>query len=44
MNNIIVNITPENKGFLALKVESICAGFNLLRRLDENGQSGQKPL
>jgi hypothetical protein len=41
-NNIIVNITPENKGFLALKVESISAGFNLLRTLDENWLSGQK--
>ncbi|EMK7763801.1 TPA: GNAT family N-acetyltransferase [Yersinia enterocolitica] len=41
MNNIIANITPENKGFLELKVESMSAGFNMLRRLDENWLNGQ---
>lgn len=36
MNIIITNITPASKGFLALKSESISAGFNMLRRLEEN--------
>jgi len=41
VNNIIVNITPENKGFFALKAESMAAGFNMLRRLEENWLTGQ---
>lgn len=39
MNIIIANITPDNKGFMALKAESMAAGFNMLRRLKENWQN-----
>ncbi len=41
MNIIIANITPDNKGFLELKAESMAAGFNMLRRLEENWLNGQ---
>lgn len=41
MNVIIANMTPDNKGFLELKVESMAAGFNMLRRLEENWLNGQ---
>ncbi|MFK3663593.1 GNAT family N-acetyltransferase [Scandinavium sp. NPDC088450] len=41
MNNIIASITPENKGFLELKEESMSAGFNMLRRLEENWLNGK---
>ena len=41
MNIIITNITPDNPGFGELKAESMAAGFNMLRRLEENWLSGQ---
>lgn len=41
MNTVIEKITPDNKGFSFLKAESMAAGFNMLRRLDENWLNGQ---
>ena len=41
MNFIIAKITPDDKGFKALKEESMAAGFNMLRRLEENWLNGQ---
>lgn len=41
MNILIAKITPDNNGFLALKEESMAAGFNMLRRLEENWLNGQ---
>lgn len=41
MNIVITNITPDNPGFGELKAESMAAGFNMLRRLEENWLSGQ---
>ncbi len=41
MNIIIANITPDTPGFFALKAESMAAGFNMLRRLEENWLSRQ---
>lgn len=37
----IAKMTPDQKGFLALKTESMASGFNLLRRLEENWLNGQ---
>lgn len=44
MDILIENITPDNKGFFALKAESIAAGFNLLRRLEKNWMNRQNRL
>jgi len=41
MNILIESITPDNKGFFALKAESMAAGFNMLHRLEENWLNGQ---
>lgn len=41
MNMVIENMTPDNKGFSKLKEESMPAGFNMLRRLEENWFNGQ---
>lgn len=41
MTIIITSITPGSEGFLALKSRSMAAGFNMLRRLEENWLNGQ---
>ena len=41
MNVTIEDITPDYSGFLELKAESIAAGFNMLRRLEDNWLNGQ---
>ncbi|WP_045047285.1 GNAT family N-acetyltransferase [Rouxiella chamberiensis] len=41
MNMIIMNITPDKRGFSRLKEESMSNGFNMLRRLEDNWLNGQ---
>ncbi|MBU4682512.1 GNAT family N-acetyltransferase [Cedecea davisae] len=40
MNTQFTSITPDCQEFAELRAQSIAAGFNMLRRLDENWQSG----
>lgn len=41
MTITLANITPDRQGFAALQTQSMAAGFNMLRRLEENWRSGQ---
>lgn len=38
---LIAATTPDDAGFLALRSESLAQHFNMLRRLEENWQSGE---
>ncbi len=41
MKVTIEDITPDCRDFSELKAESIAAGFNMLRRLEDNWLNGQ---
>lgn len=41
MKIIVMNITPDNRGFSRLKEESMSNGFNMLSRLEDNWLNGQ---
>lgn len=41
MTITLANITPDSQGFVTLQTQSMAAGFNMLRRLEENWRNGQ---